>query len=201
MWLGIYFTMSLWAHKQIVNSPITLTHYSDVIMSPMASQITSIVIPYSIVCSCVNQRKHHSSSSLAFVRGIHRWSVNSPHRRPVTRKMFPFDDVIMKKWVDQITSLHMTWPNFWLEWIIRIIITAKRVLTRFRSNPFVKWFLYFAIWCAPVRFSAVINNRVRQDLNKNVTGKQFIHLDYFTYKGVILLLLSYQWRKPKGYWY
>ena len=29
------------------------------------------------------------------MRGIHRWSMNSPHKSPVTRKMFPFDDVIM----------------------------------------------------------------------------------------------------------
>ena len=42
-----------------------------------------------------DQRKHQSSASLAFVRGIHRWPVNSPHKGPVTRKMFPFDDVIM----------------------------------------------------------------------------------------------------------
>ena len=40
-------------------------------------------------------RKHQSSASLAFVRGIHRRPVNSPHKGPVTRKMFPFDDVIM----------------------------------------------------------------------------------------------------------
>ena len=42
-----------------------------------------------------DQRKHQSSASLAFVRGIHRWPVNSPHKGPVTRKMFPFDDVIL----------------------------------------------------------------------------------------------------------
>ena len=45
-----------------------------------------------------NQRKHQSFASLAFVREIHRWPVNSPHKWPVTRKMFPFDDVIMKVW-------------------------------------------------------------------------------------------------------
>ena len=42
-----------------------------------------------------DQRKHRSSASLAFVRGIHRWPVNSPHKGPVTWKMFPFDDFIM----------------------------------------------------------------------------------------------------------
>ena len=69
--------------------------YSDVIMSTVASQITSVSIVYSTVCSGADQRKHQSSASLAFVRGIHRWPVNSPHKRPVTLKMFPFDDVIM----------------------------------------------------------------------------------------------------------
>ena len=72
-------------------------HYGDVIMSVMASQITgvSIAIVYSIVCSGPDQRKHQSSASLAFERGIHRWLVNSPHKGPLTRKMLPFDEVIM----------------------------------------------------------------------------------------------------------
>ena len=64
-------------------------------MSLVASQITSVTIVYSTVCSGADQRKYQSSASLAFVRGIHRWPVNSPHKWPVTRKMFPFDDVIM----------------------------------------------------------------------------------------------------------
>ena len=71
------------------------TNYSDVITSTMASQITSLTIIYSIVYSGADQRKHESSASLAFVRGFHRWPVNSPHKGPETRKMFPFDDVIM----------------------------------------------------------------------------------------------------------
>ena len=70
-------------------------HYSDVIMIAMASQITGVSMVYSIVCSGADQRRHQSSASLVFVRGIHRWSVDSPHKGPVTRKMFPFDDVIM----------------------------------------------------------------------------------------------------------
>ena len=51
---------------------------------------------YSIVYSDTDQRKHQSPESLAIVRGIHRLSVNTPYKLPVTRKMFPFDDVIMK---------------------------------------------------------------------------------------------------------
>ena len=70
-------------------------HYDDVIMDVIASQITSLTVVYSIVYSDADQKKHQSSASLAFVRGIHRGPVNSPHKWPVTRKMFPFDDVIM----------------------------------------------------------------------------------------------------------
>ena len=70
-------------------------HYDDVIMTMLASQITSLPVVCSIVYSDVNQRKHQSSASLAFVREIHRGPVNFPHKWPVTRKMFPFDDVIM----------------------------------------------------------------------------------------------------------
>ena len=64
-------------------------------MGTMASQITSLTIVYSAVYSGADQRKHQSFASLAFVRGIHWGPVNSPHKWPVTRKMFPFDDVIM----------------------------------------------------------------------------------------------------------
>ena len=77
-------------------APVSMDiHYSDVIMGTMASQIISPSIVYSTVYSGADQRKHQSSVSLAFVRGIHRGPVNSAHKWPVTRKMFPFDDVIM----------------------------------------------------------------------------------------------------------
>ena len=74
-----------------------LFHYDDVIMSTIASQITSLTIVYSTVYSGADQSKHQSSASLAFMWGIHRGPVNSPHKWPVTRKMFPFDDVIMRR--------------------------------------------------------------------------------------------------------
>ena len=64
------------------------THYSDVIMSRMASQITSVSTVCSILCSGAHQRNNQISASLAFVRRNHRWSVDSSHKRPVTRKSF-----------------------------------------------------------------------------------------------------------------
>ena len=72
-----------------------LNHYSDVIMSKMASQITGITIVYLTICLGADQRKHKNSVSLAFVKGIHQWTVNSQHKWPVMRKMFPFDEIIM----------------------------------------------------------------------------------------------------------
>ena len=69
-------------------------NYDDVIMGKISSQITSLTVVYAGVYSDADQRKHQSAASLAFVWGIHRGPVNSPHKWPVTRKMFPFDDVI-----------------------------------------------------------------------------------------------------------
>ena len=80
---------------RVNNTSLNWIHYNDVIMSVMASQITSLTIVYSAVHSGTDQRKQQSSASLAFVMGIHRWPMNSPHKGPVQRKMFPFDDVIM----------------------------------------------------------------------------------------------------------
>ena len=74
---------------------LQMLHYSEVIMGTLASQIISLTIVYPTIYSGADQRKHRSSMSLAFVRGIHRWPVNSLHKWSVTWKMFPFDDVFM----------------------------------------------------------------------------------------------------------
>ena len=61
-----------------------LLHYNDAIMRAMTSQITGLTIVY----STFNSGTVQSSASLAFVWGIHRWPMNSPHKGPVTRKCF-----------------------------------------------------------------------------------------------------------------
>ena len=91
-----YHIMGKQVMKQPDNTVVVILYNNDVIMGAVASQITSLTSVYSIYYSGADQRKHHSSASLAFVRGIHRGPVNSPHKWPVTRKMFPFDDVIMQ---------------------------------------------------------------------------------------------------------
>ena len=118
-------------------------HYNDVIMSTMASQITSLTIVYSTVYSHADQRKHQSSASLAFVRGIHRGPVNSPHKWPVTRKMFPFDDVIIFVVIivpaDDLSAIRCTsnlhiqwWQNSvpvcrWVTWRVNAIVQLRCV--------------------------------------------------------------------------
>ena len=73
-----------------VTQYFAVVHYNDVIMSAMAYQINSLMVVYSTVYSDADQREHQISATLAFVRGINRWPENSPHKGPVTRKLFPF---------------------------------------------------------------------------------------------------------------
>ena len=78
------------------------------------AQITSLTIGYSTFYSGADQRKYQSSASLAFVLEIHRWPMNSTHKGPVTRKMFPFDDVIMNNVNGKLWSkgyLALAWPR------------------------------------------------------------------------------------------
>ena len=81
------------------NGVMHAKHCSDIIMSTIASHITGVLIVYSTFVMVqiihADQRKHQSSASLGFVKGIHRCPVNSPHKGPVTRKLFPSEDVII----------------------------------------------------------------------------------------------------------
>ena len=77
-------------HLSSCSTTLYICHYNDFIMNAMASRITGVSSVCSTVCSGADQRKHQSSASLTFVGGIHRWPVNSPHKWPVTRKIFPF---------------------------------------------------------------------------------------------------------------
>ena len=84
-------------------------------MGVLTSQITSLTIVCSNVYSGTVQRKHQSSASLAFVRGIHRRPVNSSHKWPVTWKMFPFNDVAcnmssLNGWIRSILQQNHKWP-------------------------------------------------------------------------------------------
>ena len=83
-------------------------------MSAIASQITSVSIVYLALCSGEDQRKQQSCASLAFVMGNHRWPLNFPHKGPLTRKIFAFDDITIqnKKGVNYwICCSSLMWGN------------------------------------------------------------------------------------------
>ena len=89
-----HFRCKLWT-RFAVGWVVWVYHYTDVIMGTIASHITSLTIVYSTVYSDADHRKHQNSALQAFLRGIRRRPVNSSHKWSVTRKMLPFDDVIM----------------------------------------------------------------------------------------------------------
>ena len=118
-------------------------------MSAMTSQITGVSIDFSSVGSGADQRKHQSSASLAFVRGIHRWPVNSPHKRPVTRKMFPFDDVIMSG--DRFGSVNVS---------LGCIILINAVVFNRSSRSIAKHAQYQNDACKFKTFIIIVNFRI-----------------------------------------
>ena len=116
-------------------------HYNDVIMNKIASQITSLTIVYSTVYSGADQRKHQSSASLAFVRRIHRGPVNSPHKGPVTRKMFPFDDVIMHKFAYPVALFALLMRNKIPHKNIALFTSNKQQTEGNRKVAWIEWII------------------------------------------------------------
>ena len=110
-------------YKTRVNS--VRQHYGDVIMGAIASQITRFTIVYSTFYSDADQRKHQNSASLAFVWGIHQGPVNFPHKWPVTRKMFPFDDVIMQEKCLNVCDRHRHKYQAYVRLVMWIVFMAK----------------------------------------------------------------------------
>ena len=110
-----------------------LGHHNDVIMSAMPSQITGVWIVCWTICSRAEYRKHQSCASLAYTWGIHRWPVYSPHKRPVTREMFLFDDVIMVRKCYLIHNSDNTWSvnpfvAVYMHWTSLINLHDKHIL-------------------------------------------------------------------------
>ena len=116
-------------HTHQIPTKILPLHYNDVIMGAIASQITSITTVYSIVNSDADQTNYQSSASLAFVRGIHRGPVNSPHKWPVTRKIFHLMTSSWP-WLNMFcTKKHMSTPNR-----MKAAWVCKRVCVKFQRS-------------------------------------------------------------------
>ena len=115
-------------------------HYNDVIMSEIASQITSVSIVYSTICSGADKRKHQTSASLALCAG--NSPVNSPHKGPVTRKIFPADDVIMTMATDVPASCVAIPSAAMIMWIL-LSSSVKFFFSVSRND--LKWKHNFAV--------------------------------------------------------
>ena len=113
------FILLLWVWSIYGYSFLTANHYNDVIVGTLASQITSLTIVFSTIYLDTNQRKHQNSESLAFVQGIHRRPVNSPHKWPVMRKMFPYDDIIMVEAI-LLANSPLRRPVMWEDAVMRL---------------------------------------------------------------------------------
>ena len=113
-----------------LNRELYPRHYNDVIMSAMASHITSLAIVYSTLYTGADQRKHRSSALLAFARGIHRGQVNSPQKGPVTRKCFHL--MTSSWWWQPIMYENIILPKeyvAWQTWVLSIscLLTYNQV--------------------------------------------------------------------------
>ena len=105
-------------------------------MGVMAYQITSLTIVYLTIYSGEDQRKHQSSASLAFVREICGEFTGSPHKWPVTRKMFPFDDVIM---LSNDPMIKLQWIFNQISNIFTENVACKRLLFCFGLNVLITY--------------------------------------------------------------
>ena len=126
-------------------------------MGAIASQITSLTIVYSTLYADADQRKHQSSASLAFVRGIHRGSVNSPYKWPVTRKMFPFDEVIMNsKECQNKHETHLTCTICVLLMVFFFLCHVFATSLFSRGN----WYLCEYIWTMCTKYCVQYSNEL-----------------------------------------
>ena len=144
------------------SSPSAMTalwHNCDVIMGAITSQITCLTIVYSTVYSDADQRKHQSSASLAFVRGIHRGPVNSLHKWPVTWKMFPFDDVI----VEWKCSLHHKMAVMW-PLVDFIVVGLNKLLNKYSS------YQWFERQCHPCDIIVIKHNMMHSMIMTIITS-------------------------------
>ena len=145
----------------------------------MASQITSLTVVYSTGYSGSDQRKHQSSASLAFVRGIHRWPVNSPHKGPVTRKTFPFDGVIMES-STSVTSMN----KYYLQsttMILLCVINRPCVLHVHVASPLITSHIWVHATC----------HRTAQNTTHLLVNLWWVLID-----NSILLVIFSSWEPP-----
>ena len=114
------------------------------------------------------------------MRVIHRWPVNSPHKWPVTRKMFPFDDIIMRcvkwRWVSVYHMATAPCPKSWwrhqmetFSMLLALCAGISPITGELPSQrPKRQWrgTLIFSLICAWT--NVWVNNRYTGDLRRHL---------------------------------
>ena len=135
---------------QFAHIPLNLDiHYSDVIMGAMACQITVVPIVYSTVCSDTDKKNPSKLRVTGLVRGIHRWPVNSPHKRPVTRKML----------MRSSYSYHRYPPGVMYN-VTRHALQPKKCI--------IEWIVYVKPGCILYRWAVCISSNLQLKLLKSI---------------------------------
>ena len=81
--------------------------------------------PHDCLLKCLFRRCSMKTSKLrvtGLCAGNHWWPVNSQHKWPVTRKMFPFHDLIMLCNYPKTVHFHMCWFHFYKKKMICLTI-------------------------------------------------------------------------------
>ena len=120
-------------------------------MSAMSSQITSASIVCSTVCSDADQRKHQSSTSLAFVRGTigHRWTAltkpSNAENVPIWWRhhdinwIFPNEipDIswVCYMWWSILGPGYIRYPSFYISWRHHDMKTLSALPVLCEGNP------------------------------------------------------------------
>ena len=135
-------------------------------MSAMAFRITCSIVS-STVCSGADQRKHQTSASLASVRGIHRWPMNSPHKGPVTRKRF---NLMTSSWYETRTGWHR---HIWFKYNF-----GKLMCTGFCARPPLRPILHYSYhsWTEGVVNVCTSRRKDKEKQKKKRNEKWILHL-------------------------
>ena len=85
-----------------------------------------------------DQRKHQSSAPLSCVREIHRWPVDSPHKGPVTQKMW------RRSWHPDFSGISMQRSVSWWPISMSAALIQSKSPGRLISRNFPK---HLSRWC------------------------------------------------------
>ena len=159
-------------------------------MGALASQFTILTIVYSTVYSGADQIKHQSSALLAFVRGIHRRPVNSPHKWPVMRKILPFDDAIIFTYVC-ISMIHLSGSH-------DIIQNGWRDLAKYNGTYWIKFLVN--TFCDRPATHITLKLHIPDHMWKESIGpKQSNMLKAFQWHGVLVAMQQITIKYMRGH--